>query len=43
LLIEDNRDITDMVRLCLESENIVCEATGDGKVRLQSIKKDKFE
>jgi len=43
LLIEDNRDIADMVRLCLESENIVCEATGDGKVGLQSIKEDKFD
>ena len=32
-----------MVRLCLESENIVCEATGDGKAGLQSIKKDKFD
>jgi DNA-binding response OmpR family regulator len=43
LLIEDNRDIADMVRLCLESENIVCEATEDGKVGLQSIKKAKFD
>jgi len=43
LLIEDNRDITDMVRLCLESENIVCEATDDGKAALQSIKEDKFD
>ena len=43
LLIEDNTDIVDMVRLCLESENIVCEATGDGKVGLQSIKEDKFD
>lgn len=43
LLIEDNRDITDMVRLCLESENIVCEATGDGRMGLQSIKEDKFD
>jgi len=42
-LIEDNKDIADMVRLCLESENIVCEATEDGKVGLQSIKKDKFD
>ena len=41
LLIEDNRDIADMVRLCLESENIVCEAIGDGKAGLRSIKKDK--
>jgi DNA-binding response OmpR family regulator len=32
-----------MVRLCLESENIVCEATGDGKARLQLIKEDKFD
>jgi two-component system, OmpR family, response regulator len=43
LLIEDNKDIADMVRLCLESENIVCEATEDGKVGLQSIKEDKFD
>jgi DNA-binding response OmpR family regulator len=43
LLIEDNKDIADMVRLCLESENIVCEATQDGKVGLQSIKEDKFD
>jgi DNA-binding response OmpR family regulator len=43
LLIEDNRDIADMVRLCLESENTICETTEDGKVGLQSIKKDKFD
>ena len=43
LLIEDNKDIADMVRLCLESENIVCEATGDGKAGLQLIKEDKFD
>ena len=43
LLIEDNKDISDMVRLCLESENIVCEATEDGKAGLQSIKEDKFD
>ena len=34
LLIEDNKDIADMVHLCLESENIVCEETGDGNVGL---------
>ena len=43
LLIEDNKDIADMVRLCLESENIVCEAADDGKAGLQSIKEDKFD
>ena len=43
LLIEDNKDIADMVRLCLESENIVCEATEDGKAGLQLIKEDKFD
>lgn len=43
LLIEDNKDIVDMVRLCLESENIVCEATQDGKAGLQLIKDDKFD
>ena len=39
----DLRDIADMVRLCLESENIVCETTDDGKVGLESIKEDKFD
>jgi DNA-binding response OmpR family regulator len=43
LLIEDNKDIADMVRLCPESENIVCEATGDGKAGLQLIKENKFD
>ncbi|MGB8935382.1 MAG: response regulator [Candidatus Nitrosopolaris sp.] len=43
LLIDDNEDIAEMVRLCLESENIVCEATQDGKAGLQSIKEDKFD
>jgi two-component system, OmpR family, response regulator len=43
LLIEDNKDIADMVRLCLESENIVCETTEDGKAGLQLIKEDKFD
>ena len=43
LLIEDNTDIVEMVRLCLESENIVCEATQDGKAGLQLIKDDKFD
>ena len=43
LLIEDNKDIADMVRLCLESENIVCESTEDGKAGLESIKEDKFD
>lgn len=43
LLIEDNKDIADMVRLCLESENIVCEATDDGKAGLRSIKEEKFD
>jgi two-component system, OmpR family, response regulator len=43
LLIEDNKDIADMVRLCLESENIVCETNDDGKAGLQSIKEDKFD
>jgi two-component system, OmpR family, response regulator len=43
LLIEDNKDIADMVRLCLESDNTVCEATEDGKAGLQLIKEDKFD
>jgi DNA-binding response OmpR family regulator len=38
LLIEDNKDIADMVRLCLESENIVCKTTEDGNEGLKWIK-----
>jgi DNA-binding response OmpR family regulator len=32
-----------MVRLCLESENIVCKTTEDRKEGLQWIKEDKFD
>jgi DNA-binding response OmpR family regulator len=35
LVIQDNKDIADMVPLCLESENIVCKTTEDGKEGLQ--------
>jgi DNA-binding response OmpR family regulator len=43
LLIDDNKDIADMVRLCLESENIVCKITEDGKAGLQLIREDNFD
>jgi two-component system, OmpR family, response regulator len=40
LLIDDNKDIADMVRLCLESqEDVIC----DGKKGLQSIKEGDFD
>src|SRR5919201_5724046 len=44
LLIDDNKDIAEMVRLCLESqEDITCNVVADGKAGLQSIRGDTFD
>ena len=44
LLIDDNKDVADMVRLCLESqENTTCDIIGDGRAGLQSIREDTFD
>ena len=43
LLKDDNKDIADMVHLCLESQNIECKLIGDGKAGLQSIKENNFD
>jgi DNA-binding response OmpR family regulator len=44
LLIDDNKDVAEMVRLCLESQdNITCTVVYDGKTGLQSIKNDPFD
>ena len=43
LLIEDNGDIAEMVRLCLESQDTTCSVVGGGKEGLQSIRKDNFD
>jgi DNA-binding response OmpR family regulator len=44
LLIDDNKDIADMVRLCLESqEDITCDVIYDGKEGLKSIKEGNFD
>jgi two-component system OmpR family response regulator len=43
LLIDDNKDIADMVRLCLESQDIECKLIHDGKAGLQSIKENDFD
>jgi two-component system, OmpR family, response regulator len=43
LLIDDNKDIADMVRLCLESQDIECKLIDDGKVGLQAIKENNFD
>jgi DNA-binding response OmpR family regulator len=44
LLIDDNKDVAEMVRLCLESlEDITCNVVGDGKAGLQSIRDDAFD
>ena len=44
LLIDDNKDVAEMVRLCLESQdNLTCTVADDGKAGLQSIKDDTFD
>jgi two-component system, OmpR family, response regulator len=43
LLIDDNKDIADMVRLCLESQDIECKLIDDGKAGLQAIKENNFD
>jgi two-component system, OmpR family, response regulator len=43
LLIDDNKNIADMVRLCLESQDIECKLIDDGKVGLQAIKENNFD
>lgn len=44
LLIDDNKDVAEMVRLCLESQdNIACTVIDDGKAGLHSIKDDTFD
>jgi DNA-binding response OmpR family regulator len=44
LLIDDNKDIADMVRLCLESqEDTTCEVISDGKEGLQSVREANFD
>lgn len=44
LLIDDNKDIADMVSLCLESqEDITCDVISDGKEGLKSIKEGNFD
>jgi two-component system, OmpR family, response regulator len=43
LLIDDNKDIADMVRLCLESQDIECKLIGDGRAGLQSIRENNFD
>ncbi len=44
LPIDDNKDITEMVRLCLESqEDVTCSIVYDGKTKLQSIREDTLD
>jgi DNA-binding response OmpR family regulator len=43
LLIDDNKDINDMVRLCLESQDISCKVIDEGKAGLEAIKKENFD
>ena len=44
LVIDDNKDIAEMVRFCLESqEDITCNIVTDGKAGLQSIREDTFD
>lgn len=43
LLIDDNKDIADMVHMCLESQDIECELIGDGRAGLKSIREINFD
>jgi DNA-binding response OmpR family regulator len=40
LIIDDNKDINEMVRLCLESQDISCKVIVEGKAGLEAIKKE---
>ena len=43
LIIDDNKDINDMVRLCLETQDITVEVIDEGNRALQSIRKNSFD
>ena len=43
LLIDDNKDIADMVRLCFESQGIECETIRDGRMGLESVREGNFD
>ena len=42
LLIDDNKEITEMVSFFLESQDISCEVENDGKKGLEKIKEKKY-
>ena len=43
LLIDDNKEITEMVSFFLESQDISCEVENDGKKGLEKIKEKKYD
>ncbi len=43
LLIDDNKEITEMVCFFLESQNISCKEVNDGKEGLERIRNEKFD
>lgn len=43
LLIDDNKDINDMVCLCLETQNITVKVVDEGREGLRSIKENHFD
>jgi two-component system, OmpR family, response regulator len=43
LLIDDNKDINDMVCLCLESQDITVKVVDEGREGLRSIKENDFD
>jgi len=43
LLIDDNKEITEMVCFFLESQNISCKVVNDGKEGLERIKNEKYD
>jgi|SRR4051812_16428064 two-component system OmpR family response regulator len=43
LLIDDNKEVTEMVSFFLESEDISCEVANDGKKGLEKIKEKHYD
>jgi DNA-binding response OmpR family regulator len=43
LLVDDNKDINEMVSLCLETQGIEVDVVDEGRAGLRSIKENKFD
>ena len=43
LLIDDNKEITEMISFFLDTQNILCEVENDGKKGLEKIKEKRYD